>query len=250
MGQRLEDIRRLRERMATSTLPSGKAEEERLALKRRILGVLLRDARQSSGRSVEDAAAMLGISPGKYRTFEAGSSSPTLPQMEVLAYTFNVPLSQLWGGDTIATKRKEEHIRERIPTILALRDRIIGVRLRQLREQASLTPAELSDQAGIDVRRIRSAELGRISLPVSELEMLVDALRGRVMDMAGEGHGPVGSWLQTQEDFDEFASLPPELRAFILKPINRSYLELATKLAETDVDKLRTIAESLLEITL
>lgn len=250
MGQRLEDIRRLRKRMTSSMLPSDKADQERLALKKRILGVLLRDARQNSGHSIEDAAAMLGISAATYRSFEMGTASPTLPQMEVLAYTFNVPLNQLWGADTLAVKRQEKHIRERIPTILALRDRIIGVRLRQLREQAALTPAELAETTGVSARRIRDAERGRVSLPVSELEMLVDALRGRVMDIAAEGHGPIGSWLQTQDDFEQFANLPPDLRAFILKPINRSYLELAVKLAETDVDRLRTIAESLLEITL
>jgi len=47
----------------------------------------------------------------------------------------------------------------------------------------------------------------------------------------------------------EFNELPAELVDFINKPINRPYLELAKKLSEMSVDKLRNIAESLLEIT-
>jgi hypothetical protein len=40
------------------------------------------------------------------------------------------------------------------------------------------------------------------------------------------------------------------MRQFILRPINRSYLELAMELSDMEVDKLRTIAESILDITL
>jgi hypothetical protein len=39
------------------------------------------------------------------------------------------------------------------------------------------------------------------------------------------------------------------MRAFILRPINRSYLDLAIRLSEMKVDELRNIAESILEIT-
>jgi len=40
------------------------------------------------------------------------------------------------------------------------------------------------------------------------------------------------------------------LLAFVLKPINLPYLELAKRLSEMSVDKLRDVAEGLLEITL
>jgi hypothetical protein len=47
-----------------------------------------------------------------------------------------------------------------------------------------------------------------------------------------------------------FAELSPELQDFLSKPINRPYLELAQRLSEMDVEKLRAVAEGLLEITL
>jgi hypothetical protein len=43
--------------------------------------------------------------------------------------------------------------------------------------------------------------------------------------------------------------LSPELQAFIAKPINRPYLELAVKLSQLDADRLRSVAEALLAIT-
>jgi hypothetical protein len=47
-----------------------------------------------------------------------------------------------------------------------------------------------------------------------------------------------------------FAELSPELQDFISKPINRPYLEIAQRLGEMSVEKLRAVAEGLLEITL
>jgi hypothetical protein len=47
----------------------------------------------------------------------------------------------------------------------------------------------------------------------------------------------------------EFSELPSELQQFVCKPINRPYLELAMRLSDLPVDRLRTVAEGLLEIT-
>jgi hypothetical protein len=44
--------------------------------------------------------------------------------------------------------------------------------------------------------------------------------------------------------------MPSELQSFVVKPINQPYLELAQRLSEMSVEKLRAVAEGLLEITL
>ena len=49
---------------------------------------------------------------------------------------------------------------------------------------------------------------------------------------------------------EDFTDLPLEMQAFISKPINMPYLELAQRLSEMSVDRLRGVAEGLLEITL
>jgi hypothetical protein len=44
--------------------------------------------------------------------------------------------------------------------------------------------------------------------------------------------------------------LPPELQAFVSQAVNRPYLELAVKLSSMSSEKLRSVAEGLLDITL
>lgn len=249
MGERLEDIRRLRERMGNDSLEPDTARVERKLVKARILGILLADARRASGHSVEEVAELLDLTSAEYEEMESGDSMPSLPQLEVLAYFFNVPVSHFWGGDTLPVKRQESHVRERIPAILSLRDRILGVQLQQLREAAGVSVADLADQTDLDAKRIRDAERGRLSLPLDELEALTQCVQGRLSELV-DGHGPVGQQLQAQDDFERFASLPAELRSFVLQPINRSYLDLAVRLSDMEVEKLRGIAEAILEITL
>ncbi len=52
-----------------------------------------------------------------------------------------------------------------------------------------------------------------------------------------------------QKAIQEFLLLPLELQNFVSKPINRPYLELAKKLSGMSTDKLRSLAEDILEIT-
>jgi len=61
---------------------------------------------------------------------------------------------------------------------------------------------------------------------------------------------PVGRWVNQQQMVKDFLLLPPEIQAFVSKPVNRPYLELAQRLGDLSVDKLRSVAEVLLEITL
>ena len=86
--------------------------QELVRVKNRILGVLLRDARQSSGRSLAECAALLDIDEDAYHTYEVGLQAPSLPQLEVLAYYFSVPLGYFWGTETLSSKRDEDELKE------------------------------------------------------------------------------------------------------------------------------------------
>ena len=95
---------------------------------------------------------------------------------------------------------------------------------------------------------ISDYEYGNRSISVAELEVLSRAL-GITLDYFVDRDSDVGKWHQLQEEFMRFVELPPELREFVLRPINHSYLELAVKLANMPAGALRAIAEGLLEIT-
>ena len=54
----------------------------------------------------------------------------------------------------------------------------------------------------------------------------------------------------SEETVHNFLEMPMELREFVALPVNRPYLELAMKLSNMSTDKLRSVAEDLLDITL
>jgi hypothetical protein len=56
--------------------------------------------------------------------------------------------------------------------------------------------------------------------------------------------------MMNEEAIQNFLDLPMEMRQFVALPVNRPYLELAMKLSSMSKDKLRSVAEDLLDITL
>ena len=54
----------------------------------------------------------------------------------------------------------------------------------------------------------------------------------------------------SEEAVQQFLEMPMELREFVAMPVNRPYLQLAMKLSNMSRDKLRSVAEDLLDITL
>ena len=81
-----------------------------------------------------------------------------------------------------------------------------------------------------------------------ELEALSGMLQRSIREFQ-DHHGPVGIWNAQQRALNSFLQLPLELQLFIAKPVNRPYLDLAARLSDMSVEKLRAVAEGLLEIT-
>jgi transcriptional regulator with XRE-family HTH domain len=133
--------------------------------------------------------------------------------------------------------------------ILPLRQRKIGALLRQERMKASVSIRNLSHETGIAASRIKAFELGEKPIPLPELEILVRTLGGRVESFF-DRHGPVGQWMLSEDTVKQFLEMPIELREFVAMPVNRPYLQLAMKLSSMSRDKLRSVAEDLLDITL
>jgi transcriptional regulator with XRE-family HTH domain len=217
-------------------------------IRNKILGALIADARASSGRSTADCAALLGISEADYAAFEAGVQTPSLPQLEVIAYHFNVPIEHFWGDETLAVRRGEEAIRESLPQFMVLRERVIGATLRRLRDETGMSLEQLAAQTNVPAERLKAYEMGQQTAPVHVLRNITASLNASLDDLM-DGHGSIGTWLRLQTEFDRFRELPDDLREFILLPINRNYLELAVRLSGLSVQRLRNIAEGILDIT-
>lgn len=223
------------------------ADQEALTLRNRIIGVLLRDARVQAGKTKRECAEALGVSTSTITAYERGHKPISLPELEVLAFLLEVPVSHFWDEDAqLLSQEPPPPLQE----VLQLRHRIVGALLRQARLEAGKSQKELADALGCSTGRISAYELGERPIPLAELEVLARVLERRLDYFLDERSGPVGEWEKEQEAYRAFQELPQEVRAFIAKPINWSYLELAMRLAEMPAGTLRGIAEGLLEITL
>ncbi len=222
-------------------------EKARL-LRAKRLGVLIRDARTAKRLSVRECAAAIGVTPAVLRAYERGDRAPSLPELEALAYHLDLPLDHFWGSETLTSAPASTKPLP-LERLIHLRHRIIGLKLRQLREAKDLSLKALAQQAQIPAKRLRAYEYGEKPIPLPELETLAVLLDVPLQTFL-DTEGPLGLWRQRQEAIQRFLELPPELQDFVSRPINRPYLELAQRLSEMNVDKLRAVAEGLLEITL
>ncbi len=211
------------------------------------LGVLLRDARLASGKTLKECAEVLGVTSKRISSFEKGDSSPSLPELEALAFYLDAPLEHFWGDTSISFEKQFD--RSSIGKTVALRQRIIGARLRIARQEAGLTMTGLADSVGISVGMLRQYERSERPIPLPELEHMLMQMNISI-DEFRDQTGPVGQWVSQERAIKQFLELPAELQEFVGKPINQPYLELAQRLSGMSVDQLRAVAEGLLDITL
>jgi transcriptional regulator with XRE-family HTH domain len=126
---------------------------------------------------------------------------------------------------------------------------MIGALLRKQRGEVGMTQRALAEAIGISPRTLSAYEKGERPIPLPELEALISIL-GQTIEDYVDTEGPVGEWATTKRAFEQFQALPLDLREFIFAPQNEAYLRLAQQLREISVEKLRTLAEALLDLTL
>lgn len=223
-------------------MPNQQAIERR----NRIIGTLICGAREHARVTPDSCAEVLGISPAHFAAYEEGAELISLPELELLGRYLGSPLYTLCRESLDG-----EDGEEKLPApqlFLSLRHRIVGVRLQQARMQAGHTQEDLAELLEQPVSTIAAYEHGELPIPLAELELVARALVSP-LDIFLDSDSEVGMWHQAQQEFEHFTELPAEIREFVLRPINRSYLELAMNLAGMPAGALRQIAEGLLEIT-
>lgn len=220
---------------------------EAMAIRSKIIGVLLRNARIRAGKSRKDCAAVLGCSPDTISRFEYGRKDITLPQLEVLAYFLGLPITYFW--DKNAIPEEEEEIERPVDEIMTIRRKIIGVLLRQARLNAGKSQKQCAEALSCPVDRISQYERGQRDIPLPELEALADFLEVPITYFLDEQAAPLSTETPTRVGVETLAELPPDVRDFVSNPTNVLYIRIAMKLSTLSVDALRQIAETLLDIT-
>jgi len=218
-----------------------------ITLRAKKLGILLKDARLNTGKTMKDCGQYLGVSGSTISSFEKGVSSPSLPEVEVLSFLFKLPINRFWKDTIIA--EEDEQDKWEWPEYFTTRNRQVGAILSATREAVGKTFEEITAETGITYGRMKRFEAGETPVPLPELELLSNLLEIPLSDFF-ENDTQIGKWIGAQDNIGQFLSISPEIQDFVTKPTNQPYLEIAMKLSELSADQLRSIAESLLEITI
>lgn len=210
----------------------------------KILGELIRDARLRAGRSVADCARVLGITDDQFSQAEAGEHTPSLPDLEVLAMYLDVPMAYFWGSSAVQIPEEIDY-----GGFTNIRHRIIGALLKRARLQSNRSIQEIAGHLGVTVEKIMEYESGKTPVPLFDLDRIGKYLGVNLDYFSDEARGPLADHEAGQKMQKRFEELPPEIRQFVVEPINLSYVQIAMRLSELDVKQLRNIAEGLLDIT-
>jgi transcriptional regulator with XRE-family HTH domain len=215
-------------------------------LRQKILGLKIRHARTEAGLTLKDLGQALGLSASLVSEIEFGQHDVTLPQLEVMALLFNVPVSYFWAEDPI------EAVERSLPTVeaIVLRQRIIGVLLRQARTEAGHSQEEVANFLGVPVSQIVAYELGETEIPLSALESVAGYLEVSLEYFVDQGlsFNEVNGHL-TLNELARYSELPKEVREFLSNPANLLYINIAMRLSDLSAETLRSLAEGLLEVT-
>jgi len=216
-----------------------------MILQAKMLGALLRQARLAAGKSVSDAAELLGTTASAVAAYERGSKAISLPELELFAFQLDVPLRKFLSSHSEqASPERTLDPEETLPPM----HRSIGAKIRTEREQLGMSARELGEATKMPTGRILGYERGDRAIPLPELDVIGSAL-GRSLEDFVDSEGSIGEWDAGQRAFEFFLKLPADLRSFLSQPGNLAYLRLAQRLSEMSIDRIRNLAEGLLDIT-
>jgi len=217
-----------------------------MQIRKKKLGLLIADARLAVNREYEECAQIMGVTINEFNQFETGEAAPSLPQLETLACYLNIPMDHFWGNSSKSSKGVLEV--ETLQQRLQIQSEKIAEKLHLKRENSGMTLEALEEQTGISVEQLQNFETGEVPLPLPELEILTSILEIDLQALYDQ-EGTIGEWHQQQNTKEIYEILPEDLLKFVIQPVNQPYIQLAIKLSEMPAEKMRTIAESLLEIT-
>jgi len=217
-------------------------------LRSKKIGVLLMDARLYRGKGIQECANVIGVSDDMYQAYEFGVASPSLPELESLAFYLRIPIDHFWKNE-IVSSRSSFSQRLDFDKLIKLRQKMIGSLIQQARTNSNITLERMAELVGVSTQDMENYESGETSLPLPELESISQILNRPVSDFQ-DTETELSKAPDVIQMTQQLQEMPSDLRTFVLKPINRPYLELAQRLSEMSVDKLRAVAEGLLEITL
>ena len=218
-------------------------ESEVIVVKRKILGVLMRAARERTRRTIGEVAQCLGVTPARVRQYEAAARAITLPELEALSLFLQTPLSFFLDGKaeivaekTISLNADESHARRAA----------IGAKLKQLREVEGKSKDDCAQAIGCTAAMYNRYERGAADIPVADLDTLARWLGVNLFYFVADKTTADES--SSVLELEKLSRLPRDVRAFVLDAGNLPYVRMAMKFTEMPADRLKELGEILTRV--
>jgi transcriptional regulator with XRE-family HTH domain len=234
------------------------SKTDAITLKRKILGILMRNARAGAGFSLTETAELLALAPSTLKDYESGQQEPDLPLLENLARLCKVPVSYFWSDTSLPSPDRNYEY----PQAITLRRKVVGLLLNKARTDANYPPEKIAEYLGNSAEQIAHYEQGQIGIPFSQLNALTELLNVDLDYFLDGANGAEAALVEQREDaaqrepaatgsgsYSVPADLPDDVAAFLQDPTNLLYIKLAMRLQSLSTETLRALAEGILDIT-
>jgi transcriptional regulator with XRE-family HTH domain len=205
-----------------------------------VIGILISKASQAAGKTGKECAAALGIPLKRFNQMESGKVIPSLPEVEMLAFFFDLPPQELLAKEIRDFPNTRVSV-EQMQQLVQLRQRIISATLQLSRSDRKISLKDLSAQSGIPAAKIKRYELTAQPVPLNDLEAICKSLEIPVESLLDQTSFITEKQKKIEAEFT-FQSLPPEMRKFVTEPDNLSFLKLAMRLKETGIENIKNLA--------
>lgn len=136
----------------------------------------LKEIRIIKQRSLHDCAKLLGISKEEYLGFENGQNFLCLPELELLAFFFEIPPESLLTESTINFDHFAILQDDKKSIFTNLRSKMITSQLASERQKLGISLEEMNKRTGISLETLETYESGRSSIPLDHLILICDQL--------------------------------------------------------------------------
>lgn len=215
---------------------------EPVVLQRKIIGVLMRAAREKAHRTVNEVAQRLNVTPARIRAYERGNRDISLPELEVLALFLQTPLSFFFDVDAEVVDTPPAPVR---PEEMRARRSMIGAKLKQARLADGKSKEDCAQVIGRTPATLGRYERGATDIPIVELDALAQFLHVNLHYFVERKSSEADAGVI---DLETLAKLPRDVRAFVLDTGNLPYLRMAMKFADMPTDRLKELGEILLVV--
>lgn len=196
----------------------------------------------------KDVSQLLDIPTSKLSNYEKGKYVPTLPEIESLAYIYDIPISVLFSPEELEELIREPN-KQKLCELRNIRRHIISTHINIAFDNSGQSIKELAANTGLPLSRINKYLSNSTEIPFDDLLVLAKALRIDIQQLF-DSQSSFGQWQMERSRQLLFSKLPEEIKAYVVTSANSSMIAVTEKIRALDKPALRTLIDALERVLL